>query len=121
MGAAWRACLGQLDQPQVGRESDLLLRRVSGDGRGGIDAGDFNPDEAIWDWAREEVTVNTCLGTAAKVREKIDGFFAGLAKRTAEVRQRGRTTVQAQADDLMATANQLFGQTNHVDLTLVSV
>ena len=41
----------------------------------------FNPDEAIWDWAREEVTANTCFGTAAKVREQMDRFFAGLAER----------------------------------------
>jgi transposase len=82
---------------------------------------DFNPDEAIWDWAREEVTANTCFGTAAKVQEKMDSFFAGLARRTAEVQRRCRTTLQAQADALTATANQLLGQTNHVDLTLVSV
>ena len=82
---------------------------------------DFNSDEAIWDWAREEVTANTCLGTAAKVREKLDIFFAGLAKRAAEVQRCCRTTLQAQADASMATADQLFGQTNHVDLTLVSV
>jgi len=82
---------------------------------------DFNPDEAIWDWAREEVTANTCFGTAVKVREKLDSFFAGLTRRTAEAQRRCRTTLQTQADALMATANQLFGQTNHVDLTLVSV
>ena len=28
---------------------------------------DLNPDEAVWDWVREEVTANTCFGTAAKV------------------------------------------------------
>jgi transposase len=82
---------------------------------------DLNPDEAIWDWAREEVTANICFGTAAKVREKMDSFFAGLAKRTAEVQRRCRTALQAQADALIATANQLFAQTNHVDLTLASV
>jgi transposase len=82
---------------------------------------DLNPDEAIWDWAREEVTANTCFGTAAKVQEKMDSFFAELAKRTTEAQRRCRTTLQAQADALMATANQLFGQTNHVDLTLGSV
>jgi transposase len=83
---------------------------------------DFNPDEAIWDWAREEVTANTCFSTAAKVREKMHAFFAGLADRTAEVQSRCRTILQAQADALVATANHLFGQTNHhVDLTLVSV
>jgi transposase len=41
---------------------------------------DFNPDEAIWDWARQEVTANTCFGIAAKVREKLDAFFTALAK-----------------------------------------
>jgi transposase len=48
---------------------------------------DFNPDEAIWQWIREEVTA-ICFGTAVKVREKVDAFFAGLAKRSTEVMQR---------------------------------
>jgi transposase len=82
---------------------------------------DFNADEAIWDWAREEVTANICFGTAAKVREKLEPFLAGLAERTAEVQQRCRTTLQAQADALMVSANQLFVQTIHADFTLVSV
>ena len=30
---------------------------------------DFNPDEAIWGWIREEVTANTCFGTKAKVQQ----------------------------------------------------
>jgi hypothetical protein len=81
----------------------------------------LNPDEAVWDWAREEVTANACFGTAAKAQEKMDSFFAGLAERTAEVQCRCRTILQAQADALMATTNQLFGQTSHVDFTLVSV
>ena len=67
------------------------------------------------------MTANTCFGTAAKVREKPNGFFAGLVEHTAEVQQRWRTELQAQADALMATANQLFAQVNHVDLTLGSV
>ena len=82
---------------------------------------DFNPDEAIWDWAREEVTANICFGTAAKVQDKLDCFFAGLSERTAEVQSRCRTTLQAQADALMAAAKELFGQMNHVDSTLASV
>ncbi len=82
---------------------------------------DFNADEAIWDWAREEVTANTCFGTAAKVQEKLEPFWKGLTKRTAEVQRRCRTTLQAQADALVVSANQLFAQANHVDLTLVSV
>lgn len=82
---------------------------------------DFNADEAIWDWAREQVTANLCLGTALKVRERLEPFLAGLAKRAAEVQRRCRTTLQAQADALMVAANQLFAQTHHVDFTLVSV
>jgi len=82
---------------------------------------DFNPDEAIWDWAREEMTANTCFGTTAKVQEKMGGFFAGLVERTEEVQRRCRTILQAQADALIAASNQLFAQPNHVEFTLVSV
>jgi transposase len=82
---------------------------------------DFNPDEAIWDWIREDITANICFGTAAKVREKVDAFFVGLAKCGAEVQQRCRRDLQAQADALVEATNQLFAQTKHVDLTLESV
>ena len=30
---------------------------------------DFNADEAVWDWAREEVTANECLGKSQSPRE----------------------------------------------------
>ena len=36
---------------------------------------DFNADEAIWGWARQEATANQCLGTRAAVREKVGSFF----------------------------------------------
>ena len=65
---------------------------------------DFNPDEGIWDWVREDVTANRCFGTAVRVRESLGAFFAGLAKRTTEVKQRCRRELQAQADALMAQA-----------------
>ncbi len=82
---------------------------------------DFNADEAIWDWAREEVTRNTCLGTKAKVREKVGAFLSGLGKRTAEVKQRCRTALQAQADALnQATAGSL-SPPDHVLPTLALV
>ena len=42
---------------------------------------DFNADEAVWDWAREEVTANECLGTKAQVQEKMNAFFDGLTHR----------------------------------------
>jgi hypothetical protein len=43
-----------------------------------VDSPDFNPDEAIWELVRKEVRANTCFGTAAKVRQKVDAFFVGL-------------------------------------------
>ncbi len=82
---------------------------------------DFNGDEAIWDWAREEVTANTCLGTQDKIRERVGEFFRGLVDRTTEVKRRCRTVLQARADALMMPANQSLMQTNHVDPTLVLV
>jgi transposase len=63
---------------------------------------DFNADEAIWGWAREEVTGNTCLGTKALVQAKMTQFFAGLTTRTAEVQTRCRTKLHALAEALPA-------------------
>ena len=81
---------------------------------------DYNADEAIWDWARDEVTRNTCLGSKAKVREKVGQFFRGLGERTAEVQQRCRSTLQAQADALnQATIESLLP--DHVVPTLALV
>lgn len=82
---------------------------------------DFNPDEAIWDWIREDVTANICFGTAGKVREKVDTFFTELPKRAAEVQRRCRRQLLAQADALVEAANQLFASVKHVDFTLISV
>ena len=64
---------------------------------------DFNADEAVWDWAREEVTANECLGTKAKVQEKMNQFFGGLAHRKEEVKRLCRTRLQARADALIFT------------------
>jgi transposase len=63
---------------------------------------DFNAAEAIWAWVRDEVTANTCFGTAANVRAHVDPFFARLAARTDEVKQRCRTALQSRADALDA-------------------
>ena len=82
---------------------------------------DFNPDEAIWEWVREEVTANTCFGTAAKVREKVDAFFIDLVQRVAEVIQRCRRELQARADQLLLAATQTAADLKHVDFTLRSV
>ena len=54
---------------------DLKLRLVALPGY----SPDFNPDEAIWEWIREDVTANTCFGKAANVREKVDAFSPGWA------------------------------------------
>jgi transposase len=63
---------------------------------------DYNADEAIWDWARAEVTANTCLGTKAAVRERVDAFFASLHARQEEVKRRCRSLLQAEATALAA-------------------
>ncbi len=63
---------------------------------------DYNADEAIWDWAREEVTANTCLGTKAAVRERVDAFFASLQQRKEEVKRRCRSVLQAEVTALAA-------------------
>jgi len=79
---------------------------------------DFNPDEAIWEWVREEVTANICFGTAANVREKVDAFFVGLMNRATEVVQRCRRELQALADQLILAATQTAAVLTHVDPTL---
>jgi len=82
---------------------------------------DFNADEPIWDWVREEVTRNTCLGTKAKVREQVGVFLAGLSTRTAEVKRRCRTDLQARADALSQTMAGPLSQPDHVVPTLALV
>ena len=59
---------------------------------------DFNADEHLWAWVRADVTANTCFGAGEKVRAAVDPFFAALADRTAEVKQRCRTALQSRAD-----------------------
>lgn len=76
---------------------------------------DFNPDEAIWAWAREEVTANTCLGTKAKVQEQITQFLDGLATRTAEVQSRCRRKLQALAEAVAAPSLTSHPEASHVD------
>jgi len=76
---------------------------------------DCNPDEAIWAWAREEVTANTCLGTKAQVQEKMAHFFADLATRTAEVQSRCRRTLQSRAESLIVPSPESHSHALHVD------
>jgi transposase len=71
---------------------------------------DFNADEAIWKWVREEVTANTCFGTAAKVSAAVQAFFAAITERTDEVKRRCRTILQtlASTDALAASHTKLL-------------
>ncbi len=82
---------------------------------------DFNADEAIWAWAREEVTANTCLGTKAKVQEKMAHFLDGLKDRTAEVQARCRTKLQALAEAVESPVLTPPAGGTHVDFTCASV
>ena len=61
---------------------------------------DFNADEAIWGWTREETTGNLCLGTREAVHERVSSFLAGLTNRKDEVRRRCRTVLQSRAERL---------------------
>lgn len=81
---------------------------------------DFNADEAIWDWIRDEVTANTCLGSKAEVQQKVEQFFARLRGRTDAVKpaQAGRTALQARADTLAQATIKALQPTQHVDSTL---
>ena len=62
---------------------------------------DFNADEAIWGWAREEATGNLCLGTKTLVQQRVGNFLAGLVSRRNEVRRRCRTVLQSRAEALL--------------------
>ena len=62
---------------------------------------DFNADEAVWGWAREEATGNLCLGTKSRVQERVENFLAGLADRKQEVKRRCRTVLQSRAEKLL--------------------
>ena len=69
---------------------------------------DFNADEAIWGWAREEATGNLCLSSRAAVQERVGKFLAGLSSRKDEVRRRCRTVLQSRAGDTPARPRPRF-------------
>lgn len=82
---------------------------------------DFNADEAIWGWARQEATANTCFGSRTQVRAAVDAFFRSLTDRTEEVKHRCRTALQATAEALAPVAAALIQQPHHADPTLALV
>ena len=79
------------------RTPELELRLVNLPGY----SPDFNADEAVWGWAREEATGNLCLGSRAAVQERVGNFLAGLSSRKDEVRRRCRTVLQSRAEALL--------------------
>ena len=62
---------------------------------------DFNADEAIWGWVREEATGTLCLGTKALVGERVGRFLHGLSSRKDEVKRRCRTVLQSRAGEYL--------------------
>ena len=62
---------------------------------------DFNADEAVWGWVREEATGNLCLGTKELVQERVGNFLAALTSRKEEVKRRCRTVLQSRAERLL--------------------
>ena len=82
---------------------------------------DFNADEAIWNWVRQEVTANLCLGAKSAVQERVNNFFTQLAGRQPEVKQRCRTVLQTRAEGLLGKAHADPRRPTNVDPTLVSV
>lgn len=58
---------------------------------------DYNAVEELWKWLRDEVTANTCFGTAANVAAAVWRFLLGLNDRPDEVRQRCRSELQTAA------------------------
>ena len=87
-GAAVREYLGTLG---------LGLRLVNLPGY----SPDFNADEAIWGWAREEAAGNLCLGSKEAVQERVGKFLSGLTTRKEEVKRRCRTVLQSRAEALL--------------------
>ena len=61
---------------------------------------DFNADEAVWGWVREEATGNLCLGSREAVQERVGHFLTGLTSRRDEVRRRCRTVLQSRTETL---------------------
>ncbi len=58
---------------------------------------DYNADELVWKWVREEVTANTCFGKAAKVAAAVGAWFGDIGGRCQEVMQRCRSELQTAA------------------------
>ena len=82
---------------------------------------DFNADETIWGWAREEATGNLCLGIREAGQKRVNSFHNGQASRQDEARRRCRTVLQSKAEaQLRDCLPDLHRPTNaHPTLALV--
>ena len=99
------------------RTSGLNLRLVNLPGY----SPDFNADEAVWGWAREEATGNLCLGSRTAVQERVGKFLAGLAGRKDEVKRRCRTVLQSRAEAFLRDSQPDFQLTSNAHPTLALV
>ena len=82
---------------------------------------DFNADEAVWGWAREEATGNLRLRSKAAVQERVNHFLAGLASRKNEVRRRCRAILQSRAKALLRDSQPHSGRSPNAHPTLALV
>jgi hypothetical protein len=64
---------------------------------------------------------NECLGTKAKVQERVNGFFGKLAHRGDEVRRRCRRVLQARAEALKLATDSPISEPVDVVSTLALV
>ena len=85
--------IGQIFISSINHPPGLDLRLVNQTGY----SPDFNADESIWGWTREEATGNLCLGSRAADQEMVGNFLAGLSRRKDEVRRLCWTVLQSRA------------------------
>ena len=82
---------------------------------------DFNADEAVWGWERQEANGNQCLGTKALVQQRLNHFLAGLASRKDEVKRRCRTVLQSRAEARLRDSRPDSGHSANAHPTLALV
>ncbi len=80
------------------RTPDLKLQLVNLPGY----SPNFNADEAIWGWAREEATGNLCLGSRGAMQERMGRVLTGLTHRKEEVRRRCRPILQSKVEAILS-------------------
>ena len=79
---------------------------------------DFNADEPVWGWVREEATGNPCLGSKALVQQRVGNLLSGLTSRSGDVKRRCRTVLQSRAEGLLRVSQPDSGHTPNAHPTL---